>query len=82
MPPEVQDRIVLNIRWNRIINICTLVSLFGGGTWLGLSKANSILTAIQDNTRQTMELRKEVDALKITVNEHDKSIAFLNFKNK
>ena len=82
MPPEVQDRIVLNIRWNRIINICTLVSLFGGGTWLGLTKANSILVAIQENTRQTVELRKEMDALKFVVNEHDKQIAVLNFKNK
>lgn len=76
------DRLIFNIRLNRVVNICALITTIGGATWFGAKQANMLLVAIQENTRQTMELRKEMDALKGEVNEHDKQIAVLNFKNK
>jgi hypothetical protein len=77
-----EDRLIFNIRLNRVVNICALVGTIGSATFLGASKANSILVAIQENTRQTMELRKEMDAVKSEVNEHDKQIAILTYKKK
>jgi hypothetical protein len=81
MPPDTENRIVFNIQLNRIVSICTIVGSIGGASLFGLSKANKILMAIEENISQTIQLRRDMDDAKKQRIEHDKEISYLKFKN-
>ena len=70
MPPDTENKIVLNIRLNRWVNICTLIGMFSTASYVGVQKANSILNAIYDTQRESTELKARVSTLEVEVKQH------------
>ena len=80
MAPENVDRVILNIRWNRVTAITSiLIACCSAFVWSNRQVTN-ILNAIRDNAKDNEVIRQEVADMKSRLEKQRERVDVLWYK--
>lgn len=80
MVPDSIDRIVLNIRWNRLTAIVSITAACLGALLWSNKQVTNIMNAIRDNTKENEVIRKDVTDLQGKVEKQGERLEVLWYK--